>query len=120
MNPGTDELPMPSDVRRAAGLAPLPGGLGVPAPDPAAPLVEPPSVKLVIRLFLIPFLIVAAAVGIMMIIRGGVASGPPTVGEAIERMKAAEGGGGRTAGHLVGPGSKQLYMDAMVLADQLR
>ena len=55
---------MPSDVRAAQ-----PAGDGAPASATSEqPLVEPPSAKLIVRLFLIPLLIVAAAVGIMFLI----------------------------------------------------
>src|SRR5205814_9857839 len=98
---------MPSEVKRAVAPA---GGV---APASAAPaertLVEPPSVKLIVRLFLIPFFIVAAAVGVMFLI-GRLAGGSPSFEEALARLRNP--GGERTADMLVGPGSKQRYMDA--------
>jgi len=102
---------MPSDLRPDAPLA-------TPAvQNPAQPAIEPPSVKLIVRLFVIPFLIVAAAVGIMMLI-GSMAGGTPSVQEAIARLKRP--GGERTADWLVGPGAKQRYMDAKALTDQMK
>src|SRR5690606_4566087 len=64
----------------------------------------------------IPALIVAAAVGIMVLI-GSLAGGTPTVEEAIERLK--QPGGERTGGGMIGPASKQRYMDAQALTDHL-
>src|SRR3954451_4835795 len=105
-----DELLMPSDVKR--GLAPSSDAAPASATTIAAagePLVEPPSAKLIVRLFLIPLIIVALAVGVMFLI-GRLAGGTPSFEEALQRMKNP--GGGRTADVLVGPGSKQRYMDA--------
>src|SRR5688572_4323202 len=106
-------LPMPSDLRNASGADRLP----VPGAAPA-PLPPPRSSRLLVQLFLIPLLIVAAAVGVVMLI-SRMAGGPPSVQQAIERLKQGRGGG-RTAGYLLGPGSKQLYMDAMVLAEHMK
>lgn len=102
-------LPMPSDLTaeattRAAG------------PSQTEP-VEPPSAKLLVRLFLIPFVIVALAVGVMFLI-GLLAGGTPTVAEAVQRLKNP--GGARTADFLLGPGSKQRYIDAKTLVDQMK
>src|SRR5215213_3797691 len=111
---------MPSDVK------PQPAGDGAPAParPPAAapapasdqPLIEPPSAKLIVRLFLIPLLIVAAAVGIMFLI-GRMAGDSASFEEALTRLRNP--GGERTADLLVGPGSKQRYMDAKTIADKI-
>src|SRR5687767_9152618 len=110
MDATAPSLPMPSDVRRQAEAADAQPGAGADA------LPEPPSAKLVVRLFLIPFLIVAAAVGIVYLISLVADGGAPSRAEAIGRLKRGAGeGGGRTAHYLLGPGSKQLYMDAMVL-----
>src|SRR5438874_11470259 len=79
-NSRMNDLPMPSDLRAGAPLA-TPRG-----ENPAQPAIEPPSVKLIVRLFVIPFLIVAAAVGIMMLI-GAMAGGTPSVPGAITRLK---------------------------------
>jgi hypothetical protein len=81
------------------------------------PLVEPPSVKLIVRLFLIPLLIVAVAVGIMFLI-GLMAGQTPSFEEALSRLKTP--GGQRTADWLIGPGSKQRYLDAKALVDQMK
>src|SRR5436309_11203149 len=102
-----NDLPMPSDVK--------------PKPQAAAAVleqkpVEPPSVKLIVRLFLIPFFIVAAAVGVMFLI-GRLAGGSPSFDEALARLRNP--GGERTVDVLVGPGSKQRYMDAKTVADKI-
>jgi hypothetical protein len=111
------ELPMPSDVLKAApaatGDAAPSTGAG-PAPDAVG---EPPSVKLIVRLFVIPLIIVALAVGVMFLI-SLMAGGTPTMEEALERLKRP--GGNRTADWLVGPASKQRYMDAKTLVDRMK
>src|SRR6266550_3221841 len=88
-----EQLPMPSDLKATA-----PSAQDVPA-------IEPPSVKLIVRLFLIPLIIVAAAVGVMFLI-GRMAGGEPSFDEAIARLRGTAGGQ-RTADYLVGPGAKQ-------------
>src|SRR5438270_9870222 len=109
------ELPMPSDVlKQGAGPA---GAAGAAAAPSAEPLVEPPSVRLIVRLFVIPLIIVALAVGVMFLI-SLMAGGTPTMEEALERLKRP--GGNRTADFLVGPASKQRYMDAKTLVDQMK
>ncbi|MEA2734729.1 MAG: hypothetical protein QOE14_1180 [Humisphaera sp.] len=107
---------MPSDVKRS----PTPGeaaqttsGTTAPAADP---LPEPPSAKLIARLFIIPLLIVAAAVGIMFII-GRMAGANPSFEDALQRLRNP--GGERTVDMLIGPGSKQRYMDAKTVADKI-
>jgi hypothetical protein len=113
----TDELPMPSDVKRAAAAA---TGAGAPAsgttPAGTEPLPEPPSAKLIARLFIIPLLIVAAAVGIMFVI-GRMAGANPSFEDALTRLRNP--GGARTVDLLVGPGAKQRYMDAKTVADKI-
>jgi hypothetical protein len=104
------QLPMPSDVKKPASAA-------APPASASAPAIEPPSVKLIVRLFLIPFLIVAAAVGVMFLI-GRMAGGEPTLDEALARLKHP--GGERTADVLVGPASKQRYIDAKTVVDQMK
>jgi hypothetical protein len=101
-----DELPMPSEVRKAVG-----------AEHAAAEPIEPPSVKLIVRLFLIPLVIVAGAVGVMFLI-SLLAGGEPSIEQALGRLRGA--GGGRTATYLVGPGSKQRYLDAKVIIDKMK
>src|SRR6266850_2591261 len=94
------ELPMPSEVRGVvAREQPLAGG---------APAMEPPSVKMIVRLFLIPLLIAAAVVGIMLPI-AHMTESPVSLDQAIARLKNP---GGERTFNLVGPGSKQRYMDA--------
>jgi len=108
---------MPSDVKRASAVA----ATGEAAPTSGAtpsnePLPEPPSAKLIARLFIIPLLIVAAAVGIMFII-GRMAGANPSFEEALTRLRNP--GGERTVDLLIGPGSKQRYMDAKTVADKI-
>jgi hypothetical protein len=102
---------MPSDIKGATAMQRSPA-------DATTPLVEPPSVKLIVRLFLIPFFIVAVAVGIMFLI-SLLAGRTPTVDEAIAGLKSS-GGGGRTADLLVGPGAKQRYLYAKTLTDHMK
>lgn len=136
---------MPSDVARgekrrpgesaggAAGAdaagAGSAGGTGPedPAPTGAAnetakkeltPLPEPPSVKMVVRLFLIPLLIAAAVIAIMIPI-GRMAGGPATLEGSIDQLERGTGGG-RTADLLVGPAAKQRYVAAQTLSNRLR
>ncbi len=104
-----NELPMPSDVKKEQ---PAPEGA---AADTSA--IEPPSVKLIVRLFVIPAIIVAVAVGIMFLI-GMMAGSPSNFEDALGRLKRP--GGGRTADWLVGPGSKQRYIDAKTLVDKMK
>jgi hypothetical protein len=113
---------MPSEVlKQPAGPAGAGGDAaarGVPdVSPPTEPLVEPPSVKLLVRLFVIPLIIVSLAVGVMFLI-SLMAGGTPTMDEALERLKRP--GGNRTADWLVGPASKQRYMDAKTLVDQMK
>jgi HEAT repeat protein len=82
-----------------------------------ATVLEPPSAKLIVRLFLIPALIVAAAVGVMFLI-GRMAGSAPTFEEALNGLKSQ--GGERTADWLVGPGAKQRYLYAQTLTDQMK
>lgn len=112
-----NDLPMPSDVKEEQGKASPAASqpAGGPSADPV--LAEPPSVKLIVRLFLIPLVIVAAAVGVMFLI-GLLAGGTPTMDEALARLKNP--GGERTVDWLVGPGSKQRYMDAKTLTDKMK
>src|SRR5438034_10280838 len=100
-----DPLPMPSDL---AAFKKLPAEQVV---------IEPPSAKLIVLLFLIPLLIVAAAVGVMFLI-GLLAGREPSFDEAIVRLRNP--GGGRTADYLIGPGAKQRYLDAKALTDRMK
>jgi hypothetical protein len=104
-----NDLPMPSDLRKESQAQP--------APNASAEPIEPPSVKLIVRLFLIPLVIVAIAVGVMFLI-GLLAGGQPTLEEALTRLRAP--GGERTIDYLVGPASKQRYLDAKTLVDQMK
>ena len=101
---------MPSDVEKREGRV-APAGQGQ-----QQGLVEPPSAKMVVRLFLIPLLIAAAVVGIMLPI-GCLTEGPVSLETAITRLKNP--GGERTLG-MVGPGSKQRYMDAKAVVDHMK
>ena len=82
----------------------------------AGAVVEPPSAKLILRLFLVPLIIAAAVVGIMVPI-AHMAGGPSSLDSAMERLKNP--GGERTMS-LVGPGAKQRYMDAKTLVDHMK
>jgi hypothetical protein len=105
-----NELPMPSDLKRDASTT---GGVGA---DGQTPLPEPPSSRLIVQLFLVPLVIVAAAVGIMFLI-GRLTGSNPSFEEALKRLRNP--GGERTVSMLVGPGSKQRYMDAKTISDKL-
>lgn len=109
---------MPSQVKAppASGVSPSGGG-AVDSVTAGAPVVEPPSVKLIVRLFLIPMFIVAVAVGVMFVI-GRLAGGTPSTEELISRLRNP--GGGRTAQMLIGPGSKQRFLDAKALTDTMK
>ena len=85
--PESSSLLMPSDLANGA------------ADKSDTPAIEPPSVKLVVRLFLIPAFIVAAAVGVMFLI-GRMAGTPPTFEEALNGLKGE--GGEHLADWLVG------------------
>ena len=104
---------MPSDVKRAAATSSVTTSSPTTSTEP---LPEPPSAKLIARLFIIPLLIVAAAVGIMFII-GRMAGGNPSFDDALKRLRNP--GGERTVDMLIGPGSKQRYMDAKTVADKI-
>ena len=98
---------MPSDVK-ATGE---PGVVKLP------PVPEPPSIKLVVRLFLIPLLIAGAVIGIMVPF-GWLTGGQKSLEVAISDLKRP--GGQRTGEWLVGPGAKQRYIDAKTIIDHLR
>ena len=106
---------MPSDVLKASG--PPTAASTTAGAQPAEPVAEPPSVKLIVRLFVIPLIIVALAVGVMFLI-SLLAGGTPSMEEALARLKNP--GGNRTAEWLVGPASKQRYMDAKTLVDKMK
>ena len=103
---------MPSDVKKLGEGAQVNS-----ARDAASEPIEPPSVKLLVRLFLIPLIIVALAVGVMFLI-GLMAGSEPSFEEALQRLRAP--GGQRTASYLVGPASKQRYLDAKAVADKMK
>ena len=87
-----NDLPMPSDLQREQANAN--------AAQAQTELADPPGAKLIVRLFLIPFLIVALAVGVMYLI-SLMAGREPTFDEAIAGLKsaaAAHGGAARGAG----------------------
>jgi hypothetical protein len=107
-----NDLMMPSDVKQASHT-PAPSS----APAEQNLPIEPPSAKLIVRLFVIPLFVVAAAVGVMFII-GLLAGGPSTMEDALERLRAP--GGQRTTPWLVGPGAKQRFMDAKALTDHMK
>jgi hypothetical protein len=98
----SNELLMPSEVKKAGDGAPLP---------------EPPSAKMVVRLFVIPLLIAAAVVAIMVPI-GWMAGGKMTLDQALDLLENP--GGERTVGQLVGPGSKQRFIAAKAVVDHMK
>src|SRR5438034_1103960 len=107
------QLLMPSDVKAAdatAGSATAPGGKLASPP-------EPPSVKLIVRLFLIPLLIAGAVIGIMVPF-GWLTGGQKSLDLALADLRRP--GGQRTGPWLVGPGAKQRYIDAKTIIDYLR
>jgi hypothetical protein len=53
-----------------------------------------------------------------MFLVGLLAGGEPTLEEAVARLRAP--GGGRTGDYLVGPASKQRYLDAKTLVDRMK
>ncbi len=113
------QLPMPSDVPDDVPHSAAPNSS---PSDPASPpgeaaMVEPPSAKLLVRLFLIPFIIVAIAVGIVSLI-GRMTGSAPTMEDSFRLL--AQSGGERTADLLVGPGAKQRYMAAKTLVDRMK
>src|SRR5689334_14762849 len=108
-----NDLPMPSDVKRAVTSS-SPGVDGGAQP----PAIEPPSAKLMVQLFVVPLVIVALAVGVMFLIGLFAGAGSsPSFEQALDRLHNP--GGERTADLLVGPGSKQRYMDAKTVADKI-
>lgn len=109
------DLPMPSDLRGEPASA-AGDGTRTP-PGSTAPPIEPPSVKLIVRLFVIPLLIVGIAVAVMVFI-AMLAGGTPSISDELADLSRG-GGGGRT-GPLVGPSAKQRYLDAKMLVDQMK
>ena len=110
---------MPSDVKSSPATGASSAARAT-SGDPmlaGAPVVEPPSLKLIVRLFLIPLFIVGAAVGVMFLI-GRLAGGTPSTEELLTRLRNP--GGGRTANMLIGPGSKQRFLDAKALTDTMK
>lgn len=110
---------MPSDVRKEAGTpgqaAVMDAPSGAPGTSPTPP-IEPPSMKLLVRLFLIPLLIAGAVIAVMVPI-GWMAEGPMSKEKALGTLKLP--GGEKTLG-MVGPASKQRYMAAKALVDHMK
>jgi hypothetical protein len=107
------DLLMPSEVKSD------PGDLSAGGKDSASPpLAEPPSMKMVVRLFLIPLLIVGLAVGVMVFI-GALSGSDQSLAQRLDDLKKT-GGGGRTGGVLVGPGAKERYLDAQAIAQMMK
>ena len=98
---------MPSDVKAGDDA----GAKKLPLPP------EPPSVKLIVRLFLIPLLIATAVIGIMVPF-GWMTGGQKSIDVAVNDLRRP--GGQRTGEWLVGPGAKQRYIDAKTIIDHLR
>src|SRR5689334_17075616 len=104
-NSPMNDPPMPPDVKREAASS-------------APPASEPPSAKLIVQLFVVPLAFVALAVGTMFLIGLFAGAGSsPSLEQALDRLHNP--GGERTADLLVGPGSKQRYMDAKTVADKI-
>ena len=113
-----NDLLMPSDVKAGDPADPS-RALGV--ADSQIPKLPPPpepaSVKLIVRLFLIPLLIAGAVIGIMVPF-GWLTGGQKSIDVALADLRRP--GGQRTGGWLVGPGAKQRYIDAKTIVDYLR
>jgi hypothetical protein len=109
------DLLMPSDLKPTA--APGSDAPKTRSPGSLPPVPEPPSLKLVVRLFLIPLLIAAAVIGIMVPV-GWMAGGKKGLDAAINDLK--QPGGQRTGGMLVGPAAKQRYIDAKTIVDNMK
>jgi hypothetical protein len=103
---------MPSDLK---GVESKPGGTAPGAK--LSPPPEPPSVKLIVRLFLIPLLIAGAVIGIMVPF-GWLTGEKKSLDVALADLRRP--GGQRTGEWLVGPGAKQRYIDAKTIVDHLR
>ena len=117
-----ERLPMPSDVK-GAGAASVPEGEsavaeGATTKKELPPVAEPPSAKLIVRLFLIPLLIAAGVVTVMLLF-GALSGGYKSVYEAVDELERTSGGE-RTADVLVGPGSKQRYIAAQYISFEMR
>ena len=106
-----NDLLMPSDLKTADAES---------GSDPKAKLPPPPepaSVKLIVRLFVIPLLIAGAVIGIMVPF-GWLTGGQKSIDVALADLRRP--GGQRTGSWLVGPGAKQRYIDAKTIIDYLR
>src|SRR4051812_22366963 len=110
-----NELLMPSDLKASdspeSPSAPVDANAKLPPPP------EPASVKLIVRLFVIPLLIAGAVIGIMVPF-GWLAGGQKSIDVALADLRRP--GGQRTGSWLVGPGAKQRYIDAKTIIDYLR
>src|SRR5436305_15297159 len=106
-----NELPMPSEVRALAVKEMGEAAQSKGRDRGAGVVVEPPSVKMILRLFIIPLLIAAAVVGIMLPI-AHLAGGPSSLDAAMDRIK--NHGGERTMSQ-VGKEDMQRNMVTMYL-----
>jgi hypothetical protein len=123
-----ETLPMPSDVKGVRGNGAAPAAAADVATEGATegattkkelpPLSEPPSARLIVRLFLIPLLIAAGVIAIMVPI-GLLSGGYKSVYDAVDELERTTGGA-RTADVLVGPGSKQRYIAAQYISFEMR
>jgi hypothetical protein len=104
---------MPSDLK---GVESKPSAAAAPGAK-LSPPPEPPSVKLIVRLFLIPLLIAGAVIGIMVPF-GWLTGEKKSLEVALTDLRRP--GGQRTGEWLVGPGAKQRYIDAKTIVDHLR
>lgn len=112
------ELPLPSDVRggSAAGERARVGYASPKGTPQDKSLPEPPTFRGLVRLFVIPLLIAGGVVAIMIPI-GRMAGGNLTLEQHLERLK--QPGGERTMG-LIGPASKQRFIDAKAVVDHMK
>jgi hypothetical protein len=112
---------MPSDLKGQPAPGALPESAvaeGVTTKKELPPVAEPPSAKLIVRLFLIPLLIAAGVVTVMLLF-GALSGGYKSVYEAVDELERTSGGE-RTADVLVGPGSKQRYIAAQYISFEMR
>ena len=110
---------MPSDLNPKSSSGSSGLGAGFVAPEQIGKLVpppEPPSVKLIVRLFVIPLLIVVA-IGAVVIPVGMLAGNRKSLDAALRGLQNP--GGERTGGILVGPAAKERYLDAKTIVDHL-
>jgi hypothetical protein len=95
----------------------VPAGSSTETPQADAAAIEPPSAKLIVRLFLIPLLIVGAAVGVMLLV-GLMAGGDKSIDQALQDLSNTSGG--ERTGVFLGPASEERYNDANQIVQQMK